>query len=346
VDAVRQGSRWLHSPPSEEAVREWFKAQTLHDGMEHDPYVGGVVLIAATQKTKVTREKANGEQYVAEEEHAEFVPYVKADTRIRYFWDLVDAMNGLAEETLYVGTIEPVAQRRITDNTSAYYNEHLPEGFFALPVTNEDRSVARYVGCQMRVAIYERQSWGERVNGRDSLPVLAGIGTKQTKLSTRWADDNALMKVETGAVGRALGMAGVLVVGTGVATAEDMQEAISAPQGGGTPVVDREGQSVAPPPVVGGSDIPADAPAAQEPGDGGLEAAVAEAVDEEEALRERALVLQKEMETEFPDVWAAYKEWWTGRKFGPLSSLNGPALKGAVTKLERDLDAARNPSDG
>jgi hypothetical protein len=41
-----------------------------------------------------------------------------------------------------------------------------------------------------------------------------------------------MMKAETGAVGRALGMAGMLVIpGSGIATAEDMQEAMAGAQG-------------------------------------------------------------------------------------------------------------------
>lgn len=336
--ATRHGSRWLHEQPSEEDVREWFTKQTLHDGMEHSPYLGGIVLIGATEKVKQTFQKANGEMYVKDTEQAVFVPYVKVDTRIAYFWDYVRHLNGGDILGQFVGVIEPVPQRRWVDPGSGYFNAHLPEGFGVLPIKNSNDTVSRFLVAQYRVAIYERQSYASRIRGEKPMPILSGIGTKQTGMARNWADDNAVMKAETGAIGRALGVAGILVVGTGVATAEDMQEAQAGPAGpaasAGEGATLPEGDPAAPI----GPDVPGEDAAAQDPG-----SAVPQTPQEvDEALRERATALKSELESDFPEAWAAYLEWWRGR-FGDagLTTLTGPALNGAVVKLERDLDAAK-----
>jgi hypothetical protein len=91
--ATRDGSRWLHYPPNEEQVREWFATQPLHAGMDHGPYLGGIVVIGATEKVKISKWKQNGDPYITEVERAVFIPYVKVDTRIAYFHDLVSKLN-------------------------------------------------------------------------------------------------------------------------------------------------------------------------------------------------------------------------------------------------------------
>jgi hypothetical protein len=335
VAATRQGSRWIHEPPTEDDVREWFEKQPLHAGMTHGPYIGGVVLIGSTEKIKVTKQKQNGDTYVTEMERAVYTPYVKVDSRIAYFRDLVRKMNdgNEGEFDKFYGVIEPVEVPVIEDAQSAYFNKHLPRGFSMLPIANKDKSISRFLVCTSRVAIYGR------VSDRDVTDylVLEGIGTKQVPLAKNWADDNCVMKAETGAVGRALGMAGILVVGTGVATAEDMQEAAAGPSGAAAAT---DAATQAELPADDASQPQADPAAAQ------AEAPAAEPVQEQTpeqadgALRERANALLKEFE-EYPEARAAYVEWWNSRDFGKLSELSGPALKGAVTKLERDLDAAK-----
>lgn len=347
--AVKQGSRWLYEEPTEGQVKEWFESQPLHRGMSHGPYFGGIVLIPQEEKYKSTRRKANGDTCVVELERAAFTPYVKVETRISYFWDYLFALNGGNPKTGdFVGVIEPVEQRRVTDERSPWFNGQLPEGFFVYAVRQGNETVKRFVGCEMRAAIYERQSYHDMLNGKRVIPVLSGRGVKQVPTNYRgqqaWADESVLMKAETGAKGRALGAAGILVVGTGIATAEDVQEAVSGPGGGGTsgepvqgalpPVVDREGAPVQGEPEGGGGQVQAeqvdDTPESPEQADA--------------HLREHAVALRTELERDFPQVWAAYVEWYTGqRNFPPLDQLTGPALKGAVTKLERDLDAAKNP---
>jgi hypothetical protein len=332
----RMGSRWLYHHPSEEQVRDWFGQQTLHGGMEHAPYVGGIVVIGATEKLKTTMRKRDGGTYIREDERGVYTPYVKVDTRIAYFWDYVRTLNEKANDEKYVGVIEPVPLNVIEDPNSAYYNAHLPEGFFIMPIRNGDKdSVNRYLGARWSVAIYERESYLRKLDGsKKELAVLKGIGTKQSALSKNYADDNVVMKAETGAIGRALGVAGILVVGTGVATAEDMQEALAAntqPSAEVAPTlpqtVNREGQ-----PVEAGQVRPpqAEAPPEQTPQD----------ADEEGRAKVRKLA--SELSTEFPDAFAEYRRWYTDeRKFGAVDQLGGAALQGAIVKLERTLDEQR-----
>ncbi len=353
VESIREGSRWRHAPPSEQDVRDWFATQRLHPGMEHDPYVSGLVLIGAKEKVNVTRLKQDGSTYVQEVEQAVFVPYVKVDTRIAYFRDYVRLLNAAdmnadneQDDVLlipqefgdYYGVIRPVPQNPITDEASAYFNGNLPEGFSTYAVRNSEQNISRYLVATFEAAIFRRQS------GLPDQLVLRGQGSKQTAMKRQYADDNAVMKAETGAIGRALGVLGMLVIGTGVATAEDVQEALSQPSGASTgstgpaavlgpPAVVSDVTTaemiaeVTPPPHVpvdalGGDEM---GPALVVPGD-------------DEGLRKLALELRATMEANFPRAWDVYVEWWTGRGFGKLEELEGPALKGAVVKLQRDLD--------
>jgi hypothetical protein len=346
MPAEQHGSRWLHAEPTEEQVKDWFNSQKLHTDMMHEPYYGGIVLIGAKEKYNRTYQNASGAWFVREEERAVFVPYVKVDTRVAYFWTLVQIMNIRAattpeSEDKYIGVIEPVPQRVIRNAASPYYNEHLPEGFFIWAASGSaNNSTNRYVCAQWRVAIYERQSYARKLKGEHATPVLQGIGTKQTTQAKNYPDDNALMKAETGAIGRALGVAGILVVGTGIATAEDIQESIAAAN---TPIVNREGVPVdvnSLPPVVGadedlhgqridGPDVGPAVADAQSPQD----------VDTE--LRERAGVLSAELK-QYPEAWAKYLHWYQEeRKFPSILDLTGPALKGALVKLERALQDAK-----
>lgn len=338
--AVRQGSRWLHEPPTEEQVKEWFDTQPLHPGMSHEPFYGGIVVIGASEKVKVTRQRqGDGEIYLQEIEQAVFIPYVKVDTRIAYFRSYVRELNEGHERGEFVGVIEGVPQKRIIDSKSPYYNEHLPEGFAVYPVRNGDKDTFnRYLVATFRVAIYERQSYHQVIAGQPAVPVLQGVGTKQSPLSRAFADDNAMMKAETGAIGRALGVAGILVVGTGVATAEDIQESMAATPGAGAGPAGSAPQAALPadasPEGPGAEDVPSAAPEGRdEPGT---------PEGDDDAMRQSALALQGELEKDYPEAWQTYRAWWSERGFGRLSEMSGPALKGALVKLERDLDTARS----
>lgn len=351
LESERQGSRWLYAQPSEDQVREWFNAQRLHAGMDHDPYIGGVVVIGANEKIKQTFQNAVGALLNREVERMVYTPYVKVDTRIAYFHDWVAYLN--AEDPFkYITVIEPVPVKIIEEPRSPYYNAHLPEGYFMHVVRNNtnNESFNRYICARWRTAIYERESWLHRVRGDDEArPLLQGIGTKQTLLVKQYADDNALMKAETGAIGRALGVAGILVVGTGVATAEDIQEAMAAPPG--PQAAGNEGGAL--PDVVGPSEPqPGSQTEGPQVAEGqvqmpGMSDQLAPPVQEtpqevDDRLRVKARELSDALKEEAPEAHIAYIEWYTReRKFPSLDQLSGPALNGAVVKLERTLDEVR-----
>jgi hypothetical protein len=162
VAAERDGSRWIYSKPPQDDVVAWFREQHLHADMEHDPYLGGIVLIPATEKVKETRRMPNGMLTPFEYERIVYTPYVKVDTRIAYFWDFVRALNGGKLLGEFVGVIEPVEQKIITDEKSPYFNAHLPQGFSVYVVRNKNDTVSRYIVSTMRVAVYERQAYAAR----------------------------------------------------------------------------------------------------------------------------------------------------------------------------------------
>lgn len=348
-EATRMGSRWLHLHPSEEQVRDWFSSQRLHTGMTHDPYLGGIVVIGATEKVKATRLRADGATFVQEVEQAVFVPYVKVDTRIAYFRDYVRVLNSVVVESeeleelmprefgAYYGVIRPVPQIRITDEASPYYNGNLPDGFSIYPVRANENNVSRFLVATFEVVIYKRGA-----EGKPDTMVLRGQGSKQTAQKRQYPDDNAIMKAETGAIGRALGVAGMLVVGTGVATAEDVQEAISTPSGASTGASaaqlpsDVPQSDVTTEEMIAAVTIPADQRSDAIGGDelGGA----LQLPDDDGELRKMAGELNAELKAHYPVAWGQYIEWWGGRGFGRIEDLSGPALKGAVIKLQRDLD--------
>lgn len=366
VPAERQGSRWLFAHPTEDAVKEWFDGNKLHEGMEHEPYYGGIVLIGAKEKYNRTYTNASGQWFVREEERTVYTPYVKVDTRVAYFWTLVDILNirasvDLSSERQFYGVIEPVPVKKVvTDPNSAYYNEHMPEGMFFYVATGANaNSVSRYICAQWRVAIYERQSYLRYLDAKSSnrpdqrlhVPaILQGIGTKQTLMNKNYPDDNAIMKAETGAIGRALGVAGILVVGTGIATAEDMQESIAA--AAAPPTVNREGTEVgALPPIVAPAEVGAgtriEGPNVGPQPVGPVSVADKGPQDVDEDNRVKAMALSTELR-KYPEAWEKYLKWYQEeRKFPSLTELSGPALRGALVKLERALDEAQNepPAD-
>lgn len=347
LEAVTAGSRWLYAEPTADQVKEWFEKQTLHPGMTHAPYLGGIVVLAQEEDIKETVKNANDQTFVRESKRAAFTPYVKIDTRIRYFRDYVTMLNrGNRDEV--VGVIEPAEVPRVKDPSSPFYNEHLPDGFTTYAVKNANDSVKRFVVATFQVAIYERQSYVEMLSGKPAMPILQGRGSKQVPTNYRngWADDASLMKAETGAIGRALGVAGILTVGTGVASAEDMQEALSG--GGGSaaagelagpelpPVVTREGTPVSAPEAAGAAP-PAEDVSEPEPDDPAAE---------DERLRARAVELRDQLQKTDAAAWDQYVSWYNEeRRFAPLDQLTGSALKGAVVKLERMLDMATQGAD-
>lgn len=222
VEGYREGSRWVHVKPSGEELAEWFTENVqLHDGLRHKDYVQGIVLIP--QKEKFQETGANGE--IADKWRLVFTPHPTTSARIRYFEDWA-AVNG------YLKVLEP--------DRSVARMEALPPGYFRYSVSAHDQGgrekVTNYIGYSATAAAYERDfragGRGREVltphSGAKVVPVLRYAGSRGML-----PDENALMKAQTGGKGRALGFAGMLVIpGTGVATAEDVQEALGQPAAG------------------------------------------------------------------------------------------------------------------
>lgn len=308
---VREGGRWRHAKPSSEEVSEWFRSVPLDEGMKHEDYVSGIVIIPASEKVKRPKPDGRGTEEVWEET---FTPYTRVDTRVAYFRQLAEARELIA-------VVEPVVVPTVDEG--AFTNRNMPPGFWWI-VLGESQSAQRFLCCTMRVALYRREDWfgvpeqdapaeephEAAIPARsDPRPLREGIATKQVadradRHGNR--DTNALARAETGAVGRALGMAGILVVGTGIATADDIAELMREPQ---------EAAPVALP-----------APGAGE--------------ETEEQLNERLTTLEIRLRP-YTDAWREFAAWWSERakasgwkvvRDAPLE-----ARKGVATKMETML---------
>lgn len=329
----REGSRWFNERPDSKEIADWFRTVPLHEGMDHDRYIGGIVLIEQKIKTdEIVGYDKDGRPQIATRQNRDvdnrvtnlvYTPYPKVETRVQYFWDL------MAQHPNWLGVIEPVGG---DPNLGPGFSKRVFRG-----VKNGKAVDHVYVTCSMRVAVYERDSYeerwftpqprpGDRIQPESRLlrsgkTVIAGApATKMVPVNTLYGgvDDFAMMKAETGAVGRALGMAGMLVVpGAGVATAEDMQEAASLEQ--------------APPQAVPQAEA-ASLPQEQEK---------QPSEDDPDALRSRAKDLIGAIKAEFPDAYAAFQEWAKGRNIESLEKSDVLALKGIVKKAEKVLDDAR-----
>lgn len=332
-EGVQEGSRWLHQKPTGAEVAAWFSNNVkIAEGLEHDDYVQGVTLIPQTEKVFGVRRVGSDLKSVQVDLVQTFTPYAKVETRIAYFWDYVSSREGM------IGVIEPAPVQRISEGSLR--NEHLPPGFFIYPVQRPDGKWAQFLGCSMQVRIYER-AFRTGETGRCVLSSPAG--TKIVATTNNYGEDpNVVMKAETGAAGRALGMAGMLVLpGSGVATAEDMQEALSA-QPAGVTAAPAAALPTDPP-----KDVPTAAPTeAQEPpaapeGGGGPATPSSLAEEAGEALAT--------IQRDHPERMAEVNEWAAGRKLnlGDIGSLEDSRLRGVVKKLTgiRDKAAAELTSD-
>lgn len=307
-DPAREGSRWIHERPAGEEVAEWFIANAKVDPqLNAADYVGGVVLIPSKDDVVIFKEDGSPEEV---QRHV-WTPYVKVETRVAYFWDLM----ALHED--WLGVIEPGRVPRV--NLPAKSNEHLPPGFFLMPIQQEDQSWVQTLGCSMQARILKRSTVRE-VHGRlEGEPVIfAPPATKTTTLLGRYGrvDENAVEKAETGAVGRALGLANILVLpGSGVASAEDMVELLGT---AGVAPANADGPA---------AELPADAPA-QAP------------ASSQKVGKDRILELVAELrELSEPDletfqVWAREK----GLNYEDLSDKDTRIV---LRQLERKVTAAR-----
>src|ERR1035437_2420417 len=203
--SVREGSRWLENPPSAEELYEWVKANVKlpHPDLSHDDYLSGIVVIPNTEKIKRT---VDGE--IVEQERLSFSPYPQVDTRIRCFWDWM-AVAG------FLGKIKPIPSPSPTAQS-----KQLPPEVFSMTIAGAGDKSYTWLGATYQVEVIEPDGHGGRS------VIEPPPGTKTVPLHGRFGPDvNAPMKAQTGAIGRALGFAGVLILpGSGVASAEDMQE--------------------------------------------------------------------------------------------------------------------------
>jgi hypothetical protein len=293
--SVQEGSRWLHEPPSGPDFASWFKENVkIHDDLEHEDYINGITLIPNVETIKVTDE--DGE--ITEKRRLVFSPYPQVETRVRYFWDWC-AANGYFGE---ISIVPPVKQSPM-----------LPPGIFQMVVKQNERDHA-WLGAKAQVRVYERDI---RAGGKGRLLISPPPATKTVPLSTgRGPDVNAPLKAETGAIGRALGFAGMLVIpGAGISTAEDMQELTSAGPAGGTTIAG-----------VGLPEHEQEPPAPQ---------AEAPVQDLAATVNELAATLQ----SEHPDAWAQVEAWAQERSL----SLDDPppaSLRFLERQLRRKLEAA------
>lgn len=313
----REGSRWYNERPSPDDVAKWFVDNVqIDEDLDAKDYVTGVTLINSTETTKETVGfRDNGTPIVSEIKNVVYTPYPRVDTRIKYFHDL------MAANPEWYGVIEPV-------EVELSRNIHLPPGFFPFRVEAGDGTTT-FICCSMKVTVWERDGYEEKrvVNSRTGEEKLVRTGkkiidappaTKMIATKRKYPDENSLMKAETGAVGRALGMAGMLVVpGAGVATAEDLQE-----------LPTQEAQPASPEPAA--PSLP------KESSD-----------QDDEALQARALELIELLKQESPSDYKAFEGWAKERDLGQLSEVTGPTLKGVVRQLERKLDQVekQGPSD-
>lgn len=314
----KEGNRWFNERPSAEDVTTWFaEAVKLPEGLSHDNYIGGVVLIPGKEKANEPMgfNEKTGVPIWTEVENLVFTPYVKVETRVQYWTDLLAAN---ADE--WLGVIEPVAPQ-------GGAIEGLPPGFARLRVKGGEKGETPYVLCTMKATVFDRKTvqvkeyrnteTGEIVHRYYGPTIIdAAPATKQVPMLGRWGpDDSAIMKAQTGAIGRALGMAGMLIVpGTGVATAEDMRE-LAYQQA--EPVAARE---EAPPSVEGraGKD------------------ASAEPTQEELVAMASGLIVRLQATDEA--VYTAFLAWCKERKFnGKVAEMDAPTLKQVIKKVEQAL---------
>lgn len=309
----REGARWVNVRPSSEEVAEWFEQNvSLHEGLDAKDYVGGITLIQSIDKAKeVVGWRENGKPIIEETSNVVLTPYPRVDIRVKYWNDLM----GIHAED-WLGVIEPV--------TPVEPNAQLPSGFFSMAVGD-----ARFVCCSMKATVYKRETveWVQREirpESRHSRPefeyvregetlIDAPPATKMIPVLGRYGPDPfSLMKAETGAIGRALGLAGMLVVpGSGVATAEDLAEAQQLEAGGE---------------VAAAAPEQAETPAASAPQD-------------DEALRKQAAEMIEKLKPH-AKPYKQFQEWCNQRGIAKLSDANGPSLKGVVKALEKALDEA------
>lgn len=348
-DKNREGARWINRKPSGPEFAEWFKDNVkIHEGLDRDDYIGGIVLIPAVETVQVVRgiNEQTGEAIIEKMKQLTYTPYPKVETRVQYLWDLLDHRDG------WYGVVEPIEtdrpstepvpiEEQIYDGDRIVERkreavpqivqtvEQLPPGFFVMSVP-VDGQVAHYLCASYKVEIRERESDHVVRSGRGTKMVaLTNTRTWNNKTTIR-ADDNSIMKAETGAIGRAVALAGIFnIPGSGVATAEDMIEALA-----GSSAAAQAAEAA--PPEQAGPASPAEEPKRERSKE-------ERAVEEHQALLNRAKALVGDAHENYPGVLEAFSEWGKQRRppVTNLGTLKGAALRGAVKKLEKLIEAAQ-----
>lgn len=318
----QEGNRWVNQLPSGKDISDWFEKNVkIGEGLDHKEYVGGVTLIPNEEKSKaVVGWDGGNNPIIRRVEDLVYTPYMRVETRIKYFWDLM-------AEAETIGFIEPVPTEKPDPS--------VPPGFFKMVIPTGENVGVRFICCSMRVTVYEKDSVTyekllvDKRTGREEIVrrgkiLLAGApATKMVPtLSYDKADNNSIMKAETGAIGRALGMAGMLVIpGTGIATAEDMQE---LGQTGGATVSE----------AADGAELP----------EGPLVVEQRSDADLDQEMRDEVGTILKAME-QFPETLASFKAWAAQRGHNRLSEVVSPALRGMHRKAKAMLEEAAVTSE-
>jgi hypothetical protein len=337
----REGSRWRNQQPTSEEIAEWFKRSVALDpALKPENYVSGVTMIPAVSKVRyVAGFSRDGAPIIGEREELSYTPYMRVDTRISYWWDLLAAHPEWLGVVEYVtsprfpidfitseervaasdGSQERVIAHRHPGALTALVHQ-LPEGFSLMSVP-VGQGYSHFLCCTVRVSLYDREAYEK---DPAAPPLRCGRGTKQVPLligrSIPYADPSSLMKCETGAFGRALGFAGILVIGSGIASAEDMFEALTQ----GTPPAQAT-------PANQGPAAPEQAP---------VRTGAEQQHDEEAALQVRATQLWHRLHEEHPAGAEEFIGWMRSRRLQSLTAANGAQLRGIVKKLERLADEA------
>lgn len=300
----REGNRWINRRPSSEELYDWFfDAVKLHDGMTHRDWIGGVVLIQQTEEVDefVGHSSDGRPQIINGVQHIFYTPYPRVETRVEYFNRYIASNDELTGFILPVPAADP---------------KGLPVGYTAIQVAEADGRAATLVLYSARVLVLKTRGleWikqtdpdgVKRLYPHGDIVTYGPMGTKSVPMLDRWsgADPHAIARAQTGAIGRALGMAGFLVFpGSGVASAEDMQEVPGA-----------------------GSSSPT------------LEPEQAEAPKTEDEIRAQVATLIAGFQEDSPERLASFQEWAKGRGLGRLEDVSGVALKGVLRKLEKIKD--------
>ena len=335
----REGGRWVNERPTPEEFATWFEtSMKLDPALKHEDYIGGVVLIPTVDERAryVSGFTNEGHPIIDIRPELNYTPYAKVETRIAYFWDLV-AQNGwkgeiksvtsprmpidfiTEEETREDGSM---LKRRVPGAMTVLVHQ-LPDGFSIMSVP-VGQGYSHFICHTVEVAIYAT----DRDGNKQGEPLRTGRGTKQVPLlagrDRPYADANSLMKAETGAKGRALGFAGIFIIpGSGVATAEDMLEALAQ---GTTPAQTEPSQGPATP----------EAP---------LRTGAEQQAATEEELRAKAVTLWKALSEESPEKAEEFGAWMRERGHANFGDVKGAAIRGVVKKLERlSTDAERQPT--